>query len=215
LGLIYGKSWLICPYDRPLSQHKGIAMTEIKFNPKKLKKLNDPQRLKDIPPEVIQKELGLDQAEVLVDLGAGTAFFSLALLRQFQAKTVYACDLSEGMLSWIRENIADQHPAVVPILSGESSVPLEDGIADLVFMITLHHELETPMPSLAESLRLLKPGGTILIVDWLKKQMDQGPPAEIRCTPEQVKGQLAQTGFSPVRIHDNLAKHFMVTASKP
>ncbi len=190
-------------------------MTEIKFDPKKLKKLNDPKRLEQIPPDGLQKALNLDRAEVLVDLGAGTAFFSLALLQQLKAKTVYACDLSEVMLSWIRENVCPDHPAVVPVLSGESSVPLEDGIADLVFMIALHHELEHPMDSLSEAMRLLKPKGKILIVDWLKGRTAQGPPEKIRCTPEQVSEQLVQTGFSGIRIHENLPEHFMVTGHRP
>ena len=186
-------------------------MTEIKFDPKKLNKLNDPQRLKDIPPEIIQRQLTLDPAEVLVDLGAGTALFSLALLRQFQAKTVYACDLSPVMISWMQENVHADHPEIVPVLTEESSVPLADGIADLVFMIALHHELENPMLSLAESMRLLKPGGKILIIDWRKGKTNQGPPDKIRCTPEDVSNQLTQTGFSGVTIHSNLPKHFMVS----
>lgn len=144
-------------------------MTEIKFDPKKLKKLNDPKRLEDIPPGLIQKKMNLEHPEVMVDLGAGPAFFSKAFLGQFTPSTIYACDLSEVMISWIREEVSPEHPAIIPVKSGEASVPLGSGIADMVFMIALHHELENPLQSLEESFRLLKPGGQILIVDWLKK----------------------------------------------
>ena len=189
-------------------------MTEKKFNPKKLKKLNDPARLTDIPPALIQQRLNLKNPKVMVDIGAGTAFFSRAFLSQFSCSTIYACDLSEVMLDWIREHVTPDHPGIIPVKSGESTLPIEDGTADLVFMIALHHELENPLQMLKEALRLLKPGGKILIIDWLKKEMDQGPALKIRCTPQEVTEQLVQTGFSDTRIHDDLPKHFMVTGQK-
>lgn len=189
-------------------------MTDIKFDPKKLAKLNNPGRLKDIPPEFIQGKIQPNCPEILVDLGAGTAFFSLALLDQLGPRTIYACDLSEVMLSWIRENVSPGHPEIVPVKSEESSVPLDDDIADLVFMIALHHELKAPQVLLEEGYRLLKPGGQILIIDWLKKEMPEGPPESIRCLPETVEGQLVRAGFSSVRIHEGLRKHFMVTGLK-
>lgn len=43
----------------------------------------------------------------------------------------------------------------------ERAVPLEDGLADLVYMINLHHELEAPEEILNESYRLLKENGKI------------------------------------------------------
>lgn len=190
-------------------------MTDIKFDPKKLKKLNNPQRLKDIPLKYIQNQLGMTAPKVMVDLGAGTAFFSLAFLRQFSPETIYSCDLSETMIAWIRDNVTPDHPGIVPVKSEETSVPLEDGTADLVFMIALHHELEAPGRTLEEAFRLLKPHGIVLIIDWAKKEMTEGPPQAIRCRPEEVRDQLLKTGFTEPRIHDGLPKHFMVTGLKP
>lgn len=190
-------------------------MTQKKFNPKKLKKLNDPGRLEDIPMACIRQRLDVENPEVMVDIGAGTAFFSLAFLRQFSPSAIYACDVSEVMLDWIRENVTPDHPGIIPVKSGESTLPLEDGIADLVFMINLHHELEDPVKILGESFRLLRPGGQVLIIDWMKKEMDQGPPVKIRCTPEDVQAQLLRAGFTGARSHPDLKKHFMVTGTRP
>lgn len=48
---------------------------------------------------------------------------------------------------------------------GKESVPLEDGVADLVFCAdVLEHVVHSPRPFLAELLRLLKPGGYLIIV---------------------------------------------------
>ena len=185
-----------------------------KFNPEKLQRLNDPGRLKDIPPDFIQDKLNLEKAEVLVEIGAGTAFFSKVFLETFAARTVYACDMSEIMIGWMQAHVVPNHPDIVPVKSSESFIPLDDSLAGLVFMINLHHELEDPARMLEEAHRLLKPDGKIFIVDWLKKEMTDGPPEKIRCLSRDVKAQLIQAGFGNVRDHNGLAKHFLVAGEK-
>jgi ubiquinone/menaquinone biosynthesis C-methylase UbiE len=189
-------------------------MNEKKFDPKKLQKLNNPQRLLDIPPEYVWGKLNLEKPDVLVEIGAGTAFFCIAFLQHFKLSTIYACDLSDVMINWVKENVSPKYPNIIPVKSEEHSVPLDDRIADLVFMITLHHELDNPSLTVEESYRILKPGGEIFIVDWKKIDMDEGPPKKIRCSPEQVKEELMKSGFCGVYIYDELPKHFLVVGEK-
>lgn len=189
-------------------------MTDKKFDPKKLRKLNNPQRLIDTPPEYVCGKLSQKKPDILIEIGAGTAFFSLAFHQQLNASTTYACDLSATMIRWIEENITPQYPDIIPVQSEESSVPLSDEIADLVFMINLHHELEDQSLVVQEACRLLKPGGEVFIIDWKKEDMPQGPPVEIRCLPEQIARQLEDSGFVNVNSFDEMSKHFLVVGEK-
>jgi len=50
-------------------------MNEKKFDPKKLQKLNNPQRLIDIPPDYVRRKLNIKEPDVLVEIGAGTSIF--------------------------------------------------------------------------------------------------------------------------------------------
>lgn len=189
-------------------------MNEKKFDPKKLKKLNNPQRLKDIPPDFVWDKLNTKKANVLVEIGAGTAFFSIAFLKHAKPLKLYACDVSEVMTNWVKENVVPSFPNITPVKTGENSIPLDDGIADLVFMICLHHELDHPTLIVDEAYRILKPRGTIFIVDWKKQDMTEGPPTQIRCVPEQVKAQLVSSGFKHVTIFSELEKHFLLVGKK-
>lgn len=189
-------------------------MSEKKFDPKKLDKLNNPGRLKDIPPESIWDKLNIKEKDVFIEIGAGTAFFSIAFLKHARPAKIYACDVSEVLLDWIVENVVPRFPGIVPIKCDEHTIPLEGGIADLVFMITLHHELDHPDLTLNEAYRLLKPGGNIFIVDWKKEDMAQGPPTQIRCLPDQVKDQMAASGFKGVTLYNELEKHFLIVGEK-
>lgn len=190
-------------------------MTEKKFDPQKLQKLNDPKRLNDIPPGYIWDRLDMEKPDVLVEIGAGTAFFDIAFFQYAKPSKIYACDLSEVMLNWIKDNVVPTYPAIIPVKSREYAIPLDDGIADLVFMINLHHELDHPARSVEESHRIVKPGGNIFIVDWKNEDMSEGPPREIRWSPEPVRDQLVDCGFKNVRIFNELTKHFLVVGKKP
>jgi ubiquinone/menaquinone biosynthesis C-methylase UbiE len=189
-------------------------MNDKKFNPKKLQKLNDPLRLIDVPPEFVCSKLSQQEPDVLLEIGAGTAFFSVAFHQQLHASTTYACDVSENMINWMEENISPKHPNIIPVKSEESSVPLDDEIADLVLMINLHHELEDQSLVIQESYRLLKPGGEIFVIDWKKEEMPHGPPVSIRCLPQDIEQQLKASAFLDIKTFDEMAKHFLVIAKK-
>lgn len=189
-------------------------MSDKKFDPKKLAKLNNPQRLVDIPPEYIQSKLNIKMSKIIVEIGAGTAFFSVAFLKQFEPSIIFACDISDIMVNWVQENISPDYPSIIPIKNQEKSVPLDDQSADLVFMIALHHELDSPELILDEAYRLLKPGGKVLIVDWKKEEMPQGPPLTIRCRPETIENQLRKSYFDEIQISNELSKHFVIVARK-
>ncbi len=189
-------------------------MDEKKFEPKKLQKLNDPKRLLTIPPAYLCNKLANKQPKTLVEIGAGTALFSLALQQQLKASTVFACDILETMTHWVAENISPEHSAIIPVLSEEHQIPLKEEIADVVFMINLYHELDSPSQSLAEAYRLLRPQGELMIVDWKREEMQDGPPQSIRYEPERVTEQMSESGFSELKIDTHLSKHFIVIGQK-
>lgn len=189
-------------------------MCEKKFDVKKLEKLNKPQRLIDIPVQDLAQKLNLKSTESYAEIGAGTAFFSVAFFKQYKPKTLFACDISSTMLSWIEENITPEYPAITPVLCQESLIPLSEESVDFVFMISLHHELEQPEQTLTESFRILKPGGKILIVDWKQEDMAEGPPAKIRCSTSEVQTQIEDAGFTCSHISNDLKNHFYIIAQK-
>ena len=189
-------------------------MSEKKFDAKKLHKLNNPQRLVDIPVDYIWSKIERAAPEVFVDVGAGTGFFSVPFLKYLKNGKIFACDTSATMIEWMTMNVCPQYPDIVPLKMPESVIPLEDGIADLVYMINLHHELEKPQAILEESSRILKKNGALFIVDWKKEEMSEGPPLHIRYSPRQVQAQLASAAFKNVHIFDEMPKHFLVVGEK-
>ncbi|MBF0286504.1 MAG: class I SAM-dependent methyltransferase [SAR324 cluster bacterium] len=190
-------------------------MSSKKFDPKKLKKLNDPARKQFQDPDLIWKALNLKDPEVLIDIGAGTGFFAIPFSEKMGRGKVYACDISEEMVTWMQQNISGiRQVPIVPMLVAESKISLDSGVADLVYMVNLHHELERPLDTLSDALRLLKTGGKMMIIDWKNEETPGGPPLSIRIDVSMIENQLKKCGFAHISVHDILPYHCFITAEK-
>ena len=186
-----------------------------KFDPSKLAKLNDPKRLKILNPEVIWTKADLRDAEVVVDIGAGTGFFALPFSKNLKAGKIYACDTSDVMIEWMKNNLpVESQGMIIPLKMAESSVPLHDSIANLVYMINLHHELEDPVMILKESFRILRDGGKLIIIDWKKEETPDGPPLAIRVTEETIERQMLACDFTNIKKHAVLPYHNFLIGEK-
>lgn len=191
-------------------------MPHQKFDVRKLERLNDPARFDDLDPDRMWEALGSPQPGVLVEIGAGTGLFSARFATMAPAATVYAVDVAPEMVSWMRENRPEAAEGrLVPVLAEETRVPLADGIADVAVTVNLHHELADPDATYREALRLLRPGGSMLAVDWLPGDSPHGPAQAIRITGEQLAATLERAGFTAATVHPRLRWASLVTAVKP
>jgi ubiquinone/menaquinone biosynthesis C-methylase UbiE len=146
-----------------------------KFDPQNAHRLERAERYERIPPADTLRRVGLTGGMTFVDIGAGTGFFARAA-GEITGETgrVFATDIVPGMLDHIRAQGIPPH--VVPVLSEEYTVPLSDGIADMTFMAFVVHETPDILRFVGEAARLTRPGGRIVIVEWIRQVEDQGPP---------------------------------------
>jgi len=104
---------------------------------------------------------GLD----VLDLAAGTGELSRRMLVTHPApRRVVALDLSGAMLARARDK-----PGVRSALAAQGRadrLPLPDAAFDLVACANAFHHFDRPDVALAEALRVLRPGGRLLLIDW-------------------------------------------------
>lgn len=190
-------------------------MAHLKFDIAKLERLNDPGRFETLNPKVMWIALGEPLPEIVVDIGAGTGLFSAWFARAFPEATIYAVDLEDVMVDWMRENRPEvTEGRIVPVKADETKIPLPDDFAGLVTMINLHHELADPDATYAEALRLTKPGGQVLVVDWKPGDTPKGPPQEVRVSAETLAESLERAGYVRVRSHEGLPWANLVTGER-
>jgi ubiquinone/menaquinone biosynthesis C-methylase UbiE len=190
-------------------------MAHHKFDIAKLEKLNDPARFESLPPDLFFAALGVpDGPSVVVEIGAGTGLFAEAIAERAPEATVYVADIAEEAIEWMMKNrVGVAEGRIVPVPAGETHVPLDDAIADALYMINIHHEFVDAAASYREALRLLKPGGHLLVVDWAARETPKGPPQAVRVTPSELGALLESVGFVDVMVDDSaLPWHTMATA---
>ncbi len=186
-----------------------------KFNVEHLSMLNDPKRLEILDLQMVCSHFLLQKDMTLVEIGTGTGLFAEAFLNLLPEARCYALDIVPEMLEWLTNNRETyKSRRLIPQLMEESKTSLQDNIADFLFMISLHHELEEPVELLKDCRRVLKPGGKILIADWRKDATD-GPPVHHRIEPEFAVSHLELAGFEDISMFDGSKLLFCIGAMNP
>jgi len=142
--------------------------------------LDAPERRVHQDPVRLWRRVGLKTGDIVVDVGAGSGFYAFPAAAAVGANGhVYAVDTSKELVELIRERAqARQVPNVEPVLSSPARIPIEDATADIALLANVLHGL--PPKTLDEAIRLLRPGGRLVDVDWKKKPTPDGPPVEHR-----------------------------------
>lgn len=162
-----------------------------------------------LDPDALWKEVELLPGSVVVDVGAGTGFFAFPAARRVgPAGKVYAVDVSKDLVGLLEERRTKAHlPQVEVVASTPERIPLPSGVADMVLMATVLHDV--PKETVAEAVRLLRPGGCFVNLDWEKRETPGGPPVEIRHTPEEAAERLAEVGLKVVRAWKAGPHHYV------
>lgn len=116
-------------------------------------------------------KLGLTDGMRVVDLGAGSGFYSIEAAKLVGANgRIYAVDVQKDLMERLRKIASDQHIQNVEVVWGNiekiGGSKLREGIADRVIASNVLFQLEKPDNFVLEIKRVLKPGGKVLVVDW-------------------------------------------------
>lgn len=168
-----------------------------KFDPDHAAKLENPDRLVELPPANLARLLDLAGADTLVDFGAGTGMYTLPLAEAFSGGTVIAVDEQQVLLDRLQERL-DAHPPagqVRLVLSVDGRVPLADGAADRVLMLNVLHHVHDEPDVLAEVVRLLRPGGLLVSVEFARMERPVGPANDHVLSFDDVRAAIAAMGL--------------------
>jgi ubiquinone/menaquinone biosynthesis C-methylase UbiE len=122
-------------------------------------------------PSVNLSKLGLNDGMKVVDLGAGSGFYSIAAAHIVGSSgRVYAVDVQKNLLDRIRNNGITEGLRNIEVVWGNAEkiggTKLREAVADRVIASNILFQIEKPDDFALEIKRLLKPGGKVMIIDW-------------------------------------------------
>jgi SAM-dependent methyltransferase len=96
-----------------------------------------------------------------LEIGAGTGYFSLNLLKQGILSDATCTDVSPGMLETLSASAERLHLDVETVMCDAEDLPFESGGFDVVFGHAVLHHIPDLERAFSEFRRVLKPGGLV------------------------------------------------------
>lgn len=167
------------------------------FPPQDLGLLEAPDRDIWQHPDQVMDELGIAEATVVADIGAGSGWFTIRLARRVGPNgIVYAEDVQPEMLMAIKRRVdAEGLRNVKPVLGLGSDPQLPAGSIDAALMVDAYHEIVDRVTLLRNLAKALRPGGRIGVIDFKQEGGGPGPPIEERVSPETVVDDARKAGL--------------------
>jgi ubiquinone/menaquinone biosynthesis C-methylase UbiE len=181
--------------------------------------LERPGRDEEQRPDLIIRTMGLENGNVVADLGAGTGYFTRPLARAVAPfGRVYAVDIQPEMISLLKQNVEKAGiKNVLPVLGAADDPKLPKEAMDWILLVDVYHELQQPRAMLARMREALKPSGRIALVEYrLEGLTASHVRPEHRMSVKQILAEWEPSGFRLVKTYEFLpSQHFLVFEKAP
>ncbi len=159
-------------------------------------------------PDSVLAFLGDITGQTIMDIGAGTGYFSFRLAEA--GAKVIAADVDDRFQQYIADKkaelgVTDEQVELRKIPYDVPSLAEEE--ADMVLIVNTYHHIEDRSSYFKKVKAGLKPDGRLVVIDFFKKDAGVGPPVEMKMSAEKVTEELKAAGFTSFENNDTLLEH--------
>jgi ubiquinone/menaquinone biosynthesis C-methylase UbiE len=147
--------------------------------------------------------LAIGEGSRVADVGAGSGYFTEYLSREVGAGGhVFAVEISDRSLSQLRRLAEEDGLGNIEVIRGEIDDPrLPERSLDAVLVVDAYHEMTEHEAMLSGMFRALKPGGRLVMLDFVPSDPSQSRDQQTRShklSIDIVERELREAGFEIV-----------------
>jgi len=148
----------------------------------------------------VLKICNIQPGQRVADVGAGTGLYTRLFAGAVGPEGwVYAVDISPKFLEYINGKLKEEKiPNVTSVLCTDRSVQLPPNSVDVVFICDTYHHFEHPNMTLASIRKALKPGGTLIVIDFdrIPGKSREFLLKHVRAGKEVFRAEIVDAGFT-------------------
>ena len=191
------------------------------MNKKVFKKLveafESPERESYQKPNLVIAKMGNIKGKKIVDIGAGTGYFSMRMAKK--GAMVTHADVDERFLNYaqarskklgLEDNVTIKKVPYDSPLMGQLQY-------DFALIVNTYHHIEDRVEYFSKVRSGLNPSGKLIVVDFKKPaepgEPDQFPSVEMRIAADKIQEELALAGFTQFQVDNKMLPYqFVITA---
>ena len=173
-----------------------------------VERFEGPERNAYQQPEKVMEWLGDIRGKKIMDIGAGTGYFSFRLAAG--GAQVLAADVDTLFQQYIlnkRDSLGIDAAALDTMLLPYDSPRLPGNSVDMVLVVNTYHHIANRKEYFADVLMGLRQDGELVIIDYFKKDIPVGPPAAHKIDYPVVVQELKSSGFTHFAIDTTLLEY--------
>ena len=147
---------------------------------KLIDRFESPKRDAYQQPEKVMSYLGDIQGKTIIDIGAGSGYFSVRLAEK--GAHVIAADVDDEFQEFINDRIEKNNLKNIETRKIPYDSPgLKEQEVDIVLLVNTYHHIENRPEYFAKVKQGTKTDGELVIIDYFKWDIPVGPPTDHRC----------------------------------
>jgi len=188
---------------------------KVKFDPNNNDSLVSRERRQVLDPLRLISLLPIMSHHWVADIGCGPGYFSVPFAKYLFDGKLFALDVQKKMLDATEKALKEARLTNTELmLSKETKIPIEDEVLDGAVASFVLQEASRPSVLLKEAKRCLKKSGWLIILEWHKREMDEGPPLSQRISEGELRKMTDKLGFRFRALRNLNSSQYMMLVRK-
>ncbi len=176
-------------------------------------RFESPERDAYQQPQKVLENLGNLQGKTIMDIGAGSGYFSVKLAEK--GATVIAADVDDEFQEYLQNRIDKNNLKNIETRKIPYDAPgLREEEADMVLIVNTYHHIESRPTYFAKVKKGTKSNGALVIIDFFKTDIPVGPPLNHKLPIDEVVNELKKAGYTSFNVNVDLLPYQYIIKAK-